>query len=184
PTTGAGGGNVWRHLRLTQRASDLAPEVRQLPPGAQLRFAVRRCLRVGKNAGEPVEELGVVADHWHRPTYRDLTEGNRDLMDFAIKQLNDMPRRNLDVYVDRIDDKITVTSRMIGLDSVYAYVDDRPAGGGIADSDGCATILIPNAGLQTRRIELQAFSGDSLSAKYKCELAAPSKAETTEQTPV
>ncbi|MEM8589633.1 MAG: S41 family peptidase [Pseudomonadota bacterium] len=184
PTTGAGGGNVWRHLRLTQRASDLAPEVRELPQGTQLRFAVRRCLRVGKNVGDPVEELGVVADHWHRPTYRDLTEGNRDLMDFAIKKLNEMPRRNLDVQVDRIDDKITVTSRMVGLDSVYAYVDDRPAGGGIADSEGCATILIPSAGPQTRRIELQAYSGDNLAAKYKCELAAPASVEATKQTPV
>ena len=104
-------------------------------------------------------------------------------MDFAIKTLNEMPRRNLDVRVDRIDDKITVTSRMVGLDSVYAYVDDRPAGGGIADSEGCATILIPSAGLQTRRIELQAYSGDSLAAKYKCELAAPASVEATKQTP-
>lgn len=183
PTTGAGGGNVWRHLRLTQRASDLAPEVRQLPQGTQLRFAVRRCLRVGKNAGEPVEELGVVADHWHRPTYRDLTESNRDLLDFAIQRLGDMPRRDLDVQIDRADGRITVTSRMVGLDAVYAYVDDRPAGGGIADSQGHAEILIPNAGAQTRRIELQAYSGDSLAAQYKCVLAAPANAEPAEQTP-
>jgi hypothetical protein len=45
--------------------------------------AIRRATRVGKNADEPLEDLGVEPDHLHRPTLNDLLDGDRDLFDRA-----------------------------------------------------------------------------------------------------
>jgi hypothetical protein len=44
---------------------------------------LRRCLRVGKRFGQPVEDLGVVPDQRHELTRRDLLEDNADLMEFT-----------------------------------------------------------------------------------------------------
>ena len=54
-----------------------------LPPGAGLRLAIRRSLRVGARAGIPVEDLGVRADHMRPVTRRDLLDANADLLAFT-----------------------------------------------------------------------------------------------------
>jgi C-terminal processing protease CtpA/Prc len=90
--TGAGGANVWTHedlqalLAPPSRPSRHGP-FRPLPHGAALRVAVRRALRVGPNAGIPVEDLGVAPDHVHRMTRRDLLENNADLLQAAERLL-------------------------------------------------------------------------------------------------
>jgi hypothetical protein len=55
-----------------------------LPGGAEFRVALRRTLRVGKLAGQPLEDFGVRAEATHRLTRRDLLDNNADLMDHAI----------------------------------------------------------------------------------------------------
>jgi hypothetical protein len=72
--TGAGGANVWsyrvvrRALREGTAAGPSRLSLAGLPGGASLRVAVRRSLRVGGNAGTPLEGLGV------RPAPRDVIE--------------------------------------------------------------------------------------------------------------
>ena len=63
--TGAGGANVWTHALLRRLMEpdneDPGPSPFQvLPRGADLRVAVRRTTRVGSNAGNVLEDLGVV----------------------------------------------------------------------------------------------------------------------------
>jgi len=103
--TGAGGANVWTHALLRQvfakgrsRGASRGPALRALPKEAGLRVALRRSLRVGKNAGIEVEELGIVPDEVHRMTREDLLRGNRDLIDHAACILAAMP-----VYALRTD---------------------------------------------------------------------------------
>ena len=83
-TTGAGGANVWQHayLRDVWRARPDSPFV-DLPPGAGLRLAIRRSLRVGARAGIPVEGLGARADHVRPLTRRDLLDADADLLAFT-----------------------------------------------------------------------------------------------------
>ncbi len=80
----AGGANVWQHayLRDVWRARPDSPFV-DLPPGAGLRLAIRRSLRVGARAGIPVEDLGVRADHVRPLTRRDLLDANADHLAFT-----------------------------------------------------------------------------------------------------
>jgi C-terminal processing protease CtpA/Prc len=64
PNTGAGGANVWTH-GLLKALLDFPPADpdspdRELPKGANMRVAIRRSLRVGAQAGVPVEDLGVI----------------------------------------------------------------------------------------------------------------------------
>jgi hypothetical protein len=100
--TGAGGANVWRHalLRFLMEpdnedpgASPYAP----LPRGADLRVAMRRTTRVGRNAGMVLEDLGVQPDVHYRMTRRDVLERNRDLLDTAIGQLRGKPSYTIEV---------------------------------------------------------------------------------------
>ena len=85
-STGAGGANVWTHSDLMALASRLDPSnqmhdlFKPLPAGAEMRVAIRRCLRVGKNAGIPIEDLGIRPDKKHQLTKNDILHKNVDLL--------------------------------------------------------------------------------------------------------
>ncbi|MEN8229430.1 MAG: amidohydrolase family protein [Bacteroidota bacterium] len=88
--TGAGGANVWTHTllnMLTRQADGKSKYFRPLPYGANFRVAVRRTLRVGANAGIPLEGLGVKPDILHRMTKDDLLKENKDLISRACEVL-------------------------------------------------------------------------------------------------
>ena len=59
--TGAGGANVWNYENLM---AALPEHFQPLPKQASMRVAIRRTPRVGKRAGDPLEDLGVVSDHF------------------------------------------------------------------------------------------------------------------------
>jgi len=123
--TGAGGANVLEHADLL----DARPggPLAALPAGTRMRVALRRCLRVGDRAGQPVEDLGVVPDAVHHLTRQDLLIGNVDLMEAAAKLLIGQTRRRLTVArADGANDRtrLTITSR--ALTSVDVYVGGRP----------------------------------------------------------
>jgi len=94
--TGAGGANVWTHTDLCalvgrlSAANPMRKLFSPLPQGAEMRVAIRRCLRVRENAGIPIEDLGVVPDARHFMTRRDLLHDNLELLDKAALLLNDM----------------------------------------------------------------------------------------------
>ncbi|MFL6547996.1 MAG: S41 family peptidase, partial [Povalibacter sp.] len=81
--TGAGGANVWSYPLLQQLFADDETRWKDLPGGCDLRVAARRMLRVGANAGMPLEDLGVVPDARHYLTRRDVLEQNQDLLEHA-----------------------------------------------------------------------------------------------------
>jgi hypothetical protein len=60
---------------------------RDLPQLAELKFALRRSLRVGRSAGKVLEEFGVVADEVHELTRNDVLNGDVDLAARAISML-------------------------------------------------------------------------------------------------
>jgi len=91
--TGAGGANVWTHSDLTALVSKLDPLnplhnlFKPLPAGVEMRVAIRRCLRMGKNAGIPIEDLGIRPDKQHQLTKNDILHKNADLLAAAGKLL-------------------------------------------------------------------------------------------------
>ncbi|MHC4323257.1 MAG: S41 family peptidase [Planctomycetota bacterium] len=91
--TGAGGANVWPHsllYHLTLESEDRSNYFKELPYGANFTIAIRRTLRVGENAGIPLEDLGVKPDYIHRMTKHDLLEENKDLIARACEILQNM----------------------------------------------------------------------------------------------
>ncbi len=80
--TGAGGANVWRHKNLLDYVGEEGG-IEPLPRKANFRVSIRQCTRVGRRAGLPVEDLGVVPDKRHHMTRRDLLEDNVDLIEAA-----------------------------------------------------------------------------------------------------
>jgi C-terminal processing protease CtpA/Prc len=85
-TTGAGGAQSWFHGNLSNLELPNSP-YRDLPELAGLKFALRRSLRVGRNAGKVLEEFGVEADEVHELTRNDVLYGDVDLIAKAISML-------------------------------------------------------------------------------------------------
>jgi cytosine/adenosine deaminase-related metal-dependent hydrolase len=86
--TGAGGANVWTHALLDRLLRDpnaplnplpISP-FEPLPYGAGMRVAVRRTLRIGLQAGVPVEDLGIIPDNRYYLTREDLMHSNGGLI--------------------------------------------------------------------------------------------------------
>jgi len=96
--TGAGGANVWWYEDLMY-ASGNKPNspFKPLPKGTDILIAVRRSIRVGKHAGRPLEELGIVPDHRHYMTKRDVMASNDDLIERAARILMNKPVYSLSV---------------------------------------------------------------------------------------
>lgn len=81
--TGAGGANVWTHQLLRTLTGGTESPFKPLPNGAGMRVAIRQTLRVGEQAGMPVEDLGIVPDEEHKMTKKDVLQGNVDLIEHA-----------------------------------------------------------------------------------------------------
>ncbi len=92
-TTGAGGANVLRHGLLLELFGDSLPEpLAALPEGVELRVALRRALRVGKNEGTVLEDLGVEPEIRRRLTEDDVRHHNAKLLAEAIRILESPDR--------------------------------------------------------------------------------------------
>jgi C-terminal processing protease CtpA/Prc len=130
--TGAGGANVWTHGLLLVLAAGLAGTpmgnpFKPLPRGAGMRVSVRRTIRVGAQAGMPVEDLGVEPDHRHYMSRRDLMESNADLIDHAAKLLvgklaHPLAAEITPVVAGSVDLKLTTKN----IDWIAVQADGRP----------------------------------------------------------
>jgi cytosine/adenosine deaminase-related metal-dependent hydrolase len=128
--TGAGGANVWSSELLRLLLQDLPSReqyYRSLPGNAGFRVAVRRTIRVGKRAGDVVEDLGIRPDAVHQMTRKDLLFGNIDLLEEATRLLDGRPVRWLMVETDcpapnQLDLRITTRA----IDRLDIYLNKRP----------------------------------------------------------
>jgi hypothetical protein len=129
--TGAGGANVWTQALLKQLLEVPSPEpgtpYKQLPKGAGMRVAIRRTLRVGRIAGTPVEDLGVVPDEVHGMTKADLLNANSDLLARAGELLASRTSHSLVATATLGDDSnVTVELQVSNIDRADVFVDGRP----------------------------------------------------------
>ena len=160
--TGAGGANVWTHADL--RSEWPGGPFTELPGGAEFRVALRRCLRVGKRWGQPVEDLGVIPDVRHKLTRRDLLESNVDLMEKAGALLAKGTPRRLDVSVGtRTATAVTLTVTSLAVNSLDVYVNNRPALS-TPVVDGTTTVEVPLAQSGDLVLRLAGFADGTLVA--------------------
>jgi hypothetical protein len=167
--TGAGGANVWEHQHFVKY---LLPgsQYKPLPNGAGMRVSMRRTLRVGKRAGAPLEDLGVVPNKRHFLTRNDLINGNVDLLNEAGALLESLPARELQVTVKRASPKqATVVARAKAMTRLDVYVDDRPMSS--VDLDGAEkTVDVSTGGAPAPMLEVRGFDEGRLVARYRTKI--------------
>lgn len=163
--TGAGGANVWTHgllkalLEVPTQAK--GSPYKTLPKQADMRVSIRRTLRVGKAAGTPVEDLGVMPDHRHRMTKRDVLEGNVDLLNRAGELLAEMQVRRLTAKATLSGGTLKVTIEADGVDRVDVYVDGRPR----ASKDIGASTTVTLSGMQgAQAVRIEGYDAGQLVA--------------------
>jgi Peptidase family S41 len=126
-TTGAGGGNVWKMANLLDSLPN-AEEIpfRPLPGGADLSLVIRRVLRVGPNAGAPLEDYGVLAKERHDMTRNDIMNNDADLMITAAELLGRGTPRRFDAALSEAGGELTATFEILEVDRADVIVDGRP----------------------------------------------------------
>ncbi len=145
-STGAGGANVWRMSDLlgSLPASDNSP-FRPLPGGADVTVAIRRLLRVGRNAGTPLEDYGVVPDESHVTTRRDITDNEVDLMATAAELLARSRPLRFDVELTEAGGTLSAVFSTLEIDRADVVVDGRPRLT-IDLSGDLGPVVVPGAG--------------------------------------
>jgi hypothetical protein len=100
-------------------------------------LAVRRSIRVGRHAGRPLEELGIVPDERHYMTGRDVLGSNDDLVRRAARTLAKKPVYALSVkpfagnegargIVVTASSKIEPPDHGKNISRLDVYLNDRP----------------------------------------------------------
>ena len=165
--TGAGGANVLTHDDLTSDWT--GGPLQTLPGGAGMRVSLRRTLRVGARAGEPVEDLGVTRDENHSMTRNDLLNGNEDLLERAGTLLAQGTPRRFDVNLAVQNQMLSVSLTTENIQSIDIYVNDRPVSESTAITNPTTTVTVsmPPSGAGLR---IEGFDGGELVASRKITL--------------
>jgi len=159
--TGAGGASFWWYENL-MHALRHAPDspFRPLPKGVNLILAMLRSIRVGPQAGRPLEELGINPNHRHYLTKRDVLKQNNDLFRIAARILKQKPVYSLSVtlsawkddsreMVVRAASKIPLGGKVQHIARVDVCIADRPY----------KTIDARGGSIRARRLTLQRCQG-------------------------
>ena len=167
--TGAGGANVWTHellkilFELPIPAED--SPYQDLPQGTGMRVSIRRTLRVGEEAGTPVEDLGIVPDFLHEMTRQDLLNHNIDLINRAVEILKEMPVRQLEAETESVTPgNVKLVLKTQGISRLDVYVNGRPQGS-LDFSDGETELNLPLPAINS--ILLQGYDENELVASRK-----------------
>jgi hypothetical protein len=179
--TGAGGANVWWYEDLMNavRSGRKSP-FKPLPKGADLLVAVRRSIRVGGQAGRPLEELGIAPDQRHHMTKRDLLKANDDLIRKAVRILDQKPIYSLSVkpsawkngfrdVVVRAGSKIQSGTKVHNIARLDIYVAGRPYKTYESEDGSINTRRLTLKGCRGKNdLQVQAFDGaNNLVAAYR-----------------
>lgn len=86
---GGGGANLWSHndIAAVYPRTRISNPFENMPAGTNINLALLQSSRVGKEANQPVSELGVTPDYRYFTSRRDLEEDFAGLFNFAGKVL-------------------------------------------------------------------------------------------------
>ena len=134
-----------------------------------MRVSIRRTLRVGREGGTPVEDLGVTPDVRHRMTRDDVLEGNVDLLKRAGELLAALPVRRLAVTVSPAgSDDLDIEVEADNVDRVDVYVDDRPRAS-LDPAAGSASVTVTGVPGATS-VKVKGFAGGELVATRRVDI--------------
>ena len=165
--TGAGGANVVEYGRhLTKLLDKTKYELKPLPAGTDMRVSLRRNVRIGKRAGTPVEDLGIVPDILYNMSRRDLLERNADLYERASKILARKRARQFEAVLSRESRQLKIKILTVGISRIDIYVDGKPVlSKDIRDGSSKLSFEPPPAG--TKLVKILGFEDSKLSCGKK-----------------
>lgn len=168
--TGAGGANVWEQQYFVSHVLP-GSVYRPLPNGSGMRVSIRRTLRVGKRAGTPVEDLGVVPEERHFVTRNDLLNDNADLIAKAGSLLAAIhPVRGLKVKVQMTSaTQAAVVADTQAMTRLDIYLNDRPLLT-IDIQGGQAAFTVTKPGAAPSNLEIRGFDAAQLVARYRARI--------------
>lgn len=166
--TGAGGANVWTHDLLRNLLPGGGSVYQPLPNQAGMRVSMRRTLRVGRRAGTPVEDLGVIPDERHFMTRDDVLKSNVDLINKAGALLAAIvPVRSLTVNAQATSPtQVSVTADTQGMTRLDVYLEERPLQSTDVQGGQSAFTITKTDPAQTN-LEVRGFDGTQLVARYR-----------------
>jgi len=139
-----------------------------MPAGVILSVTMRRCVRVRKNEGQLLEDLGIQPDVVYRMTFSDITDRNRDLITRASLELSNMPAYDLEIEVVPKGTDYNLVCNTLSLTSLEVFAGLRYVAGTSVSNPKPSELTIPG-GLD--KVEVRGFSGDSLVARAIVALA-------------
>jgi hypothetical protein len=178
--TGAGGAEFWRYQNLVDASKDKST-FKPLPKGADIVLAVRRSIRVGRHAGRPLEEIGIVPDRRHHMTKRDVLGTNDDLIKRAARSLAKKPVYALSVepftrkggargIVVTASSKVEPPDSVKNISRLDVYMNGRPFKS-VDTKEGsilARRITLGRSGARKTDLRLEAYDGtNKLVAIYK-----------------
>lgn len=171
-STGAGGADVWSYENLRVNLSGTKYELKQLPAGLNMNVAIRRNVRVGENAGTPIEDLGVTPDTQYSMSRRDLLNKNIDLIEKAVEIISKAPLRQLDVNMTRNGKNVQLELNTFGITRIDLYIDDRPVLSQKISND-INNISLNEVDLDSKVIKVRGLNGNDIVASKKILLEQP-----------
>ncbi len=156
--TGAGGANVWFPEHIKRALTGTGYDVPDLPHGISYTFSFRRAVRIGDAAGMSIEDLGVSGHERRSLTKRDLTDGNKDLLDYCGGLLASEIVTDMDYEI--ADNQLVVRTQ--GLSRVDVFVNDHPFDSGPVDRTAEYDELTRRLPEDWRSIEIAGLVGDTV----------------------
>jgi len=173
-STGAGGANVWDYNFLLKRlASSPDNTFVDLPGKARMRVAARRCTRVGKRSGIPVEDYGIASDVRYFMTKADVVDTNTDMIAAAAKILASLPKQTLRLTPDAADPLQKFAIACSNIDRVDLFVNDRPAvSQEVAGSQTGLKVALPFAAAAKSVLNAKGYRGGELVVSTRLAIGA------------
>jgi hypothetical protein len=114
-----------------------------MPAGVSFGFTIRRCMRVKKNGGRLLEDLGIQPDVIYHMTFTDITEQNQDLITRAALELSQMPVFDLDVEVVPQAKGYVLKCRTLNLTSLEVFAGSKHVASAVASNGNAAELAVP-----------------------------------------
>jgi hypothetical protein len=156
--TGAGGANVWFPEHIRRALAGTGYDVPDLPQSISYTFSFRRAVRIGDAAGMSIEDLGVSGHERRSLTRRDLTDGNKDLLDYCGRLLASEIVTDMDYEIT--GDELVVRTK--GLDRVDLLVNNHPLHSEAVDRAAGFQKLTRTLPENWRSIEIAGLVGDTV----------------------
>jgi C-terminal processing protease CtpA/Prc len=166
--TGAGGANVWGYDDLYNEMKDTKYRLADLPM-LPFRLAIRRNVRVLKQAGTLVEDLGIRPDIVYNMTRADLLNNNVDLIKKASEILATKRVRRLDAMMSNQAGSMEIQLTTLGISRIDLYVDGRPILSKDI-TDGTHKLSIAKPTTESKLLKIIGLEGNEVVAARKVSL--------------